>query len=241
MQSQRKITGVASISSMRITAIVPAAGRGRRLGSSVPKQFIEIDGKPILIHSLQTIDSVEEINEIIISAQTSEINTIQKLVQDFHIKKVLDVVEGGEERIQSVRNAFNRIGSTDYVLIHDSVRPFITKGLIKDVLMSGISYGAAISALPVTDTVKFTDNNGIIVKNINRSGLWLAQTPQVFKYSILAEAYRMYDARRVDVTDESGLVELLGVKVRTVAGSIFNIKITREEDLVLAQLIAGMP
>jgi 2-C-methyl-D-erythritol 4-phosphate cytidylyltransferase len=226
---------------MRVTAIVPAAGRGTRLGSTIPKQFIALDGKPILIYSLKILDEIEEINEIIVSAQASEINTILKLIQDFDIKKVVDVIEGGEERIQSVRNAFNRIGSTDYVLIHDSVRPFITKGIIKDVLMSGMSYGAAISAIPVTDTVKFADNKGIIVKNINRRGLWFAQTPQVFKYSILAEAYKMYDVHHADITDESGLVEQLGVKVRTVAGSIFNIKITKEEDLILAQLIVRMP
>ncbi len=226
---------------MRVTAIVPAAGRGTRLGSIIPKQFIALDGKPVLIYSLKILDEIEEINEIIVSAQASEINTILKLIQDFDIKKVVDVIEGGEERIQSVRNAFNRIGSADYVLIHDSVRPFITKGIIKDVLMSGMSYGAAISAIPVTDTVKFADNKGIIVKNINRRGLWFAQTPQVFKYSILAEAYKMYDIHHADITDESGLVEQLGVKVRTVAGSIFNIKITKEEDLILAQLIVRMP
>ncbi len=225
---------------MRVTALVPAAGRGTRLGSTIPKQFIELEGKPILIHTLNILDAVEEINEIIVSAQASEINTILKLIQDFNIKKVIDVVEGGNERIQSVRNAFNRIESTDYVLIHDSVRPFIKKGTIKEVLLSGMSFGAAIIAIPVTDTVKFADNNGIILKNINRKGLWLAQTPQVFQYSILSEAYKMYDLKHADITDESGLVEQLGIKVRTVAGSIFNIKITREEDLILAQLIARM-
>ncbi len=241
MQSPRKKTGVASISSMRVTAIVPAAGRGKRLGSTVPKQFIELEGKPVLMYSLEALDRIEEIQDIIISAHESEINTIQKLLSDFHIKKVVDVVQGGEERVQSVRNAFNRIGATDYVLIHDSVRPFITPGTVREVLAAGIAHGAAISAIPVTDTIKFADTNGVIVKNVNRRGLWLAQTPQVFKYNILAEAYRAYDKRPVDITDESGLVELTGVKVKIVAGSILNIKITREEDLILARLIAGMP
>jgi 2-C-methyl-D-erythritol 4-phosphate cytidylyltransferase len=127
------------------------------------------------------------------------------------------------------------------VLIHDGVRPFITRDIVQRVLSAAVQHGAAISALPVTDTVKFTDKDGIIVRNINRHGLWLAQTPQVFRYRTLAEAYRRYDEHPIDITDESGLVEVTGVKVKTVPGSILNIKITLEEDLVLANMIAGMP
>jgi len=225
---------------VRVTAIVPAAGKGTRLGSTIPKQFIDLNGKPVFVYSLEVIDRIEEINEIIISAQASEISEVKRFVDKFNIKKVINIVQGGEERIQSVRNAFDTIKLTDYVLIHDSVRPFITEKIVKDVLMTAIAYGAAISAVPVTDTVKFVDNNDIIVKNINRKGLWYAQTPQVFKYSLLAEAYKLYDRHPVGITDESGLVELLGTKVKVVKGSIFNIKITTEEDLILARLIEKM-
>ncbi len=232
--------GAASINSMRITAIVPAAGRGTRLGATVPKQFIELEGRPVLVHCLGVLDNVELISAIIVSASQSETEIIRKMIKDFCIKKVTDVVEGGKERTQSVRNAFNRISSADYVLIHDAVRPFITESAVVDVIHAGISYGAAISAVPVTDTVKFADKDNIIVKNIERNGLWLAQTPQVFSYDLLSEAYRMYDRNPVEATDESGIMELQGTKVKIVQGSIFNIKITTESDLILAKLIAGI-
>ncbi len=226
---------------MRVTALVPAAGRGTRLGTTVPKQFIALNGKPLLLYSLEVLDSSEDVSGIIVAAQAADIGTIRDLVREYRIRKVVDVVQGGEERTQSVRNAFRAIGTADYVLIHDGVRPFITRDIVQRVLAAAVQHGAAISALPVTDTVKFADDDGSIVKNINRHGLWLAQTPQVFRYSILAEAYRHYDEHPVDITDESGLVELTGSKVKTVPGSIFNIKITREEDLLLATMIAGMP
>ncbi|MCL4558413.1 MAG: 2-C-methyl-D-erythritol 4-phosphate cytidylyltransferase [Deltaproteobacteria bacterium] len=223
---------------MHITAIVPAAGMGTRLGSAVPKQFIELKGKPVLIYSLEVLDEAEGIADIIVSGSAPGVPVIKDLLHAFHIKKVIDVVEGGDERIQSVRNAFNRIGSADYVLIHDAVRPFITRGAVEKVIRAGISHGAAISAIPVTDTVKSVDANGVVVRNVDRRGLWLAQTPQVFRYSVLARAYEAYDKHPVAVTDESGMVESMGVRVKTVAGSIFNIKITKDEDLSLALLIA---
>ncbi|MGC8578725.1 MAG: 2-C-methyl-D-erythritol 4-phosphate cytidylyltransferase [bacterium] len=228
------------ISDVKVTAIIPAAGRGMRLGFAEPKQFIKLNKKPVLIYCLEVLDTVEEINEIIISLQPSEVDRVKKLIKQFKIKKVVDLVNGGKERIDSVRNAFTRITSTDYVLVHDSVRPFITNRIVKDVLMAGISHGAAISAIPVTDTVKLADRD-LIVKTLDRKGLWLAQTPQVFKYEVLARAYKEYEKHPVEITDESGLVELLGIKVKIVPGSIFNIKITKKEDMMLAQLIARMP
>lgn len=227
-------------SSMRITAIVPAAGRGVRLDPSMPKQFIEIEGKPILIHTLSALERVDRIDDIIISAHSSEITLIKKLIQDFGIKRVTEVVAGGTERTQSVRNAFNRIESADYVLIHDAVRPFITDQAFIDIINAGILHHAVISAIPVTDTVKLVDKDNMITMNVDRNGLWLAQTPQVFQYSVLAEAYLKYDKHPVDVTDEAGIVELAGIKVKVMAGSILNIKITTEADLKLGRLIAGM-
>lgn len=241
MQNLRKRTEEFTINNTRVTAIVPAAGRGTRLGSTVPKQFIELNGKPIFIYSLEVLDRIEEIRNIIIAAQTSGIHVIERFINLFNIKKVTDIVEGGKERVHSVRNAFERIKSSDYVLIHDSVRPFITEKIVKDVLATAITHNAAISAIPITDTVKFADDNETIVKNINRRGLWCAQTPQVFQYSMLAKAYEVYDKLAVEITDESALVELSGAKVKIVKGSIFNIKITTEEDLLLAKLIVNMP
>ena len=225
---------------MRLTAIVPAAGRGRRLNSTVPKQFLSVGDKPVIIYSLEILDKMPEVRDIVIAGPAGEIDTIRKLISDFRIGKVTDVIEGGEERTQSVREAFVRVATADYVLIHDAVRPFITRELVKRTIDAGVSYGAAISAIPVTDTVKFVAGDGTIVKNVERGGLWLAQTPQVFGYGILSKAYAAYDRRPVETTDEAGLVELTGVKVKVVKGSIFNIKITGEDDLVLAKLIAGM-
>ncbi len=225
---------------MRITAIVPAAGRGVRLDPSMPKQFIEIEGKPILIHTLSALERVDRIDDIIVSAHSSEITLIKKLIQGFGIKRVTEVVAGGTERTLSVRNAFNRIKSADYVLIHDAVRPFITDQAFIDIINAGILHHAVISAIPVTDTVKLIDKDNMITMNVDRNGLWLAQTPQVFHYNVLAEAYRKYDKHPVDVTDEAGIVELAGIKVKVVAGSTLNIKITTEADLKLGRLIAGM-
>ncbi len=223
---------------MRITAIVPAAGMGIRLGSAVPKQFMELEGKPVLIYSLEVLNQVEDISDIIVSGSASGVSVIKKLLRTFSIGKVLDVVEGGKERMQSVRNAFDTIRTTDYVLIHDAARPFVTRAVVEGVIRAGIAHDAAISAIPVNDTVKFVDAGGTIVRNVDRRGLWLAQTPQVFRHSLLARAYELYDRQPAEVTDESGMVELMGVPVKAVAGSLLNIKITNDDDLALARLIA---
>ncbi|MCL4477592.1 MAG: 2-C-methyl-D-erythritol 4-phosphate cytidylyltransferase [Deltaproteobacteria bacterium] len=206
----------------------------------MPKQFIDIAGKPLLVYALEIIDNIPLINDIIISSPANNINFIKKLINDFNIKKVSDVVVGGNTRTQSVRNAFNKIKATDYVFIHDAVRPFITTRIITDVINRCLSTGAAICALPVMDTVKLIDGDDIVVKNVDRTNLWVAQTPQMFKYSMLTKAYEYYDQQPYDATDESSIIEQTGTKVSIVRGDIVNIKITTEADLNFAKTIVSM-
>lgn len=230
---------------MRVAAIVPAAGKGRRIKSKIDKPYIELCGKPIIAHTLLRLSGNRYINEIIVVVNRKRIKTFKRRIVDrFDIKKVR-IVSGGRERSDSVFNALKVVsGNIDYVLIHDGVRPFITNKLINASLKTAQRFKASVVAVPVKPTLKYVKKDGHIQDTPDRKRFWEAQTPQVFRRDLIEKAYTLVHKctsaqahKKINITDDSMLVERLGVKPKIVLGSYNNIKITTQEDLELAKVL----
>ena len=221
---------------MYVTAIVLAAGRGLRLKSKISKPLIEINSKPIIIYCLNTISQHSNIKDIIVVANSKNSKSIISKIGQYRIGKIKNIVLGGKRRQDSVRNGLKAMNRrTDLVLIHDAVRPFIDKKMVSVLIKKAKRYQAAIVGTPLKATIKKVLDKSIVEKTIDRNNLWEIQTPQVFRKDLILEAYEKY--RGVSVSDDASLVEKLGVKVKVVMGSYFNIKITTPEDLILAKAI----
>lgn len=222
-----------------VVAVVPAAGLGTRMGGPTPKQYLSLGGVPLLVYSLQILQSLESIREVILSVPESDREYCwREIVKPFGLEKVTQVVVGGKRRQDSVWNGLAAITlATDGVLVHDGVRPFIHQLMVKKVIHRAGETGAAVVALPILDTVKRVDRLGIIQETMKREELWQIQTPQVFRYDWLVEAHQRAQQDQWDVTDDAALIERVGYPVSVVEGSCFNIKVTRPEDLVLGQAI----
>ena len=220
-------------------AIVVAAGKGTRLGGNRPKQFLELGGIPIIIHTLRQFERCQEINEIIAVLPAEETAGFQSLAQEFGLQKLSRTVAGGETRAQSVQNGLAAISQAEIVAVHDGVRPFVTPDEIDQVVRAAIGSGAAILTAQVADTIKAV-RDARVLRTLPRRLLRRALTPQCFRFDILKRAYdhlAEVEAAKIDVTDDSMLVERLGVRIVTVEGNSRNIKITQEEDLALAEMI----
>lgn len=221
---------------MNVVAVVPASGKGLRMGKKLPKPYILLKGKPILIHTLKVLNASSLIDSIVVVANKSFIKKTKTLIKKYRLNKVKDVVCGGKRRSESVRNGLCAVGNNaSIVLIHDGVRPFLRADLIKKSILTAKRFGACVCAVPVKPTIKQVYKDGFIKKTLNRQHIWGIQTPQVFKNSIIQKAYKKF--RNIDATDDSMLVERLGRKVKLVMGSYRNIKITTPEDLIIAEAI----
>ena len=217
-------------------AIVVAAGKGTRLGGARPKQFLELRGVPVIIHTLRQFERCQEINEVITVLPAEDTAGFESLTKQFELKKAGRIVAGGATRAQSVRNGLNAIDDADIVAVHDGVRPFVTPEEIDRVVAAARENGAAVLTSPVADTIKRVQD-GRIIETVSRAELRRALTPQCFRFAILKRAYETLDeleSSGIEITDDSLIVERLGVAVVTVEGSARNIKITNSEDLVLA-------
>src|SRR5437899_3569873 len=220
-------------------AIVVAAGKGNRMGGSEPKQFLELGGVPIIIHTLKRFEQCDAVNEVIVVLPADATAGFLSLAKKFELGKVAKAVSGGATRAQSVRCGLNAINKADIVAVHDGVRPFVTTDEIDRVVQAAKATGAALLVAPVTDTIKEV-SDGSIVRTLPRKCLRRALTPQCFRYDILKRAYENlpeFEKEGIEVTDDSLLVEHLGVKAAIVEGSARNIKITEVEDLPLAEAI----
>ena len=219
---------------MKVGAIIPAAGRGKRIGASVPKQFLEIQGKPLLHHTLTVFASCKLIDYVVLVMPQADVDEMgEDWLNKYDI--VREVVVGGEQRQDSVYNGFNSLEEgTDIVVVHDGVRPFTTPQMITATVEAAQQHGAAITAIPVSDTVKQAAD-GFVKQTVSRDGLWRVQTPQAFQYGLLQQAFKKAKKDSYYGTDEGSLIEYLGERVRIVPGSELNIKITRKEDLVLGE------
>ena len=228
---------------MKVAVILPAAGLGTRMTKSQPeknapgrKQFLLLDGEPVLIHTIRKFSRSKLVNEIVVSLRGDDIAYVQELVDKAALPKPIRLVLGGDSRQQSVENALEIIDAdTDLVAVHDAVRPFVDLDQIDAVIREAAECGAAILGIVPVDTVKQVHRN-IIRATIPRDKLVLAQTPQVFRFALLKEAYSKAGGDCFAGTDEASLVERLEkVEVHVVAGSDRNIKITKPTDIELAR------
>ena len=221
-------------------AIIAAAGAGTRMASDRPKQFLLLAGTPVIIHTLKLFEQCESINEVIVVLPAAESAGFLSLAGKFGLRKVARVVPGGVTRADSVKRGLMaiRAATAEIVAVHDGVRPFVTVEEIDAVVAAAQTDGAAILVAPVTDTIKQIDDRRV-VKTLDRGLLRRALTPQCFRYDVLLQAYQATDVTDPSVTDESVLVEKLGIPVSIVEGSPRNIKVTTAEDLVIAEAILG--
>ena len=227
---------------MKVTAIIPAAGKGKRMLHSVPKHFIRLEDKPVLAYTLDAFEKCPDVNQILVVTRSGEENyCLKEVVEKYGYKKVLKIVIGGDRRQDSVYCGIKELDvDTDIVVVHDGVRPFVSQNTISEAIRLAMFADGVVTAVPVKDTIKNVDCEGIIMSTPDRSTMWYAQTPQVFKRRILEEAYiRAYNDKFTG-TDESSLVERLGYKVKIVEGTSDNIKITTKEDLLFADVILMM-
>jgi 2-C-methyl-D-erythritol 4-phosphate cytidylyltransferase len=237
---------------MKVVVIIPAAGLGTRMApaasskskrTSPSKQFTELNGTPILIHTLRKFDASAEVSEIYVVLRKNELsgfrNRLEKEAKEV-FTKTIHLVEGGEHRQESVANAVKalRASPDDIVLVHDAVRPFVTEEIIRDVIVAAQKHGAAIAGFPAVDTIKQverTPEGAVITTTIPRERVVMAQTPQGFRYDVLKKAFDEASADGFMGTDEASLVERSGHKVAVVMGSPRNIKITTPADMELAE------
>jgi 2-C-methyl-D-erythritol 4-phosphate cytidylyltransferase len=244
---------------MKVIVIIPAAGLGTRMApmpsamdakskkAHPSKQFTELAGTPILIHTLRRFASLDAIDEIWVALRENEIEGFRERLEteaNDILKKKLELVAGGEHRQQSVGNALNAISAEpdDVVLVHDAVRPLVTAEIIHEVIEAAKKYGAAIAGMPAVDTVKQverTSEGAIIKATIPRAGVVLAQTPQGFRYSVIKKVFDEAAADGFVGTDEASLAERAGHEVAVVMGSPRNIKITNPGDMELAEFYLG--
>jgi 2-C-methyl-D-erythritol 4-phosphate cytidylyltransferase len=223
---------------MHVTAIVPAAGAGVRFGGAVKKQFIALNGLPILSHTLRALAASKALSAIIVVVPPGEELRGQEALELARIDLETEVVPGGQARQDSVYIGLQRAkAETDLVLIHDGVRPFVSREVVLATIEAAKEWGAAIAAVPVIDTIKRVDTDGFVVETLQREQLWSVQTPQVFRYALLMRAHRAIREGGIVATDDAALVERIGGMVKVVRGSYENLKITSEEDLPLAGLI----
>jgi len=229
----------------RVTAILPAAGLGTRMGAEKPKQFLELDGVPVLLFTLRRVAACPAISDFIIVTRAEEVDSVAANVASENLGRPIRVVRGGDSRQDSVANALVEVPSeTDLILVHDAVRPLVTRNQIERVIAEADACDAAILGIPAMDTVKevkrATPQGGaadvaLITATIPRERVVLAQTPQVFRASLLLEAFGRARQDGVTASDEAGLVERMGRDVHVVLGSESNLKITRPGDIELAE------
>ncbi|HEY1638897.1 MAG TPA: 2-C-methyl-D-erythritol 4-phosphate cytidylyltransferase [Rhizomicrobium sp.] len=226
----------------RIAAILPASGLGTRMGAETPKQFLELDGTPIVIHSLRRMASCPLVTDMIVATRADVLESLQATIRAENFSQTVRVVRGGDSRQESVAQALKEVPEdVEIVLVHDAVRPFVTVEQITRVIDEARKCKAAILGIPAMDTVKevkrasLPEDVALITGTIPRERVVLAQTPQAFSAKLLREAFARAEADGVNASDEAGLVERMGRDVHVVLGSERNIKITRPADMELAR------
>jgi 2-C-methyl-D-erythritol 4-phosphate cytidylyltransferase len=230
---------------MKVIVIIPAAGLGTRMAPPTPgkgksKQFTELNGTPILIHTLRKFSASIAVTEIYIALRPEEMTEFRGRLQKETLRTRVELVPGGEHRQQSVANALEAITASldDIILVHDAVRPFVSEDIIGQVIQAAQKYGAAIAGMPAVDTVKQVDRTAegaVITATIPRERVVMAQTPQGFRYGVLKKAFDDATADGFLGTDEASLIERAGGEVAVVMGSPRNIKITTPSDMELAE------
>ncbi|MFC1985139.1 2-C-methyl-D-erythritol 4-phosphate cytidylyltransferase [Chloroflexota bacterium] len=218
-------------SKQKVGAVIAAGGSSQRMGE-VDKLFAPLGDKPVLARVIDAFQRCDSVDQIIVVLGEQNLEQGRRLAAEQGWSKVTDVCPGGRRRQDSVSNGLSRLKDCSWVVIHDGARPLVTIDLINSGLEAATETGAAVAAVPVTDTIKVAGDDGFVQGTPPRHNLWAVQTPQVFRFDIIAEAYRQ---AKYDVTDDARLVEQWGYRVKIYMGSYDNIKVTNPEDLALAE------
>ncbi len=224
---------------MKTAVIVPAGGAGTRMGGDVPKQYLMLGGIPIIVRSLLVFQEAPLVDDIFLVLPGGDVASApQRLLSGYNLTKVKKVLSGGAHRQDSVKNAINALGADyDIVVVHDGVRPFVSQEIVRTAIEEAGSAQAVTVGVPVKDTIKLVNDAGLIEETVNRDRLWCTQTPQAFAATLLKKAYAAAYAQHYYATDDAGLVERLGTKVKMLMGSYDNIKITTAGDLAWGEFL----
>ena len=217
----------------KVGVVVVAAGSSRRMGG-IEKVFLSLAGKPLVAHSLQTFEDSTLVDNVVLVVSDSARDDGERIVTEFGYGKVVDVVVGGARRQDSVLQGMDRLSDCGIIMVHDGARPFVSGDMISRGLDAMRMASAATAGVPVTDTIKIVDADMVVKSTPDRTTLWAAQTPQVFKSQLLREAHRRVTH---DSTDDAAMVEALGTEVKVFMGSYENMKVTTPEDVSLAEAI----
>lgn len=224
---------------LKVCAVIAAAGKSRRMGGGINKQLIMIKDMPVLAHTLKAFDSADIIDGIILVAgQDDGEDCRENVIKKYGIDKIKAIVQGGDERQQSVKSGLDAaLGVCDIVVVHDGARPFVTKDIIYKSVEEAYEFGAAVCAVPVKDTIKVSRDGEFISNSIDRNTLYAVQTPQTFRFDLLYKAHNKAAEDSFLGTDDTVLVERIGIRVKIFEGSYENIKITTPEDIYIAESI----
>ncbi|MGQ9647658.1 MAG: 2-C-methyl-D-erythritol 4-phosphate cytidylyltransferase [Thermodesulfobacteriota bacterium] len=227
---------------MKVDAIIVSAGKGQRFMERKKKQFYLLADRPLLAHTLDQFEACPLIRSVLLVASEEDMDyTLKEIVEKYHYRKIAQIIPGGKRRQDSVKNGLDALAeSAEIVMIHDGVRPFVTRAMIEDSIHLAIRFGAVVVAMPVKDTIKMSNPDGTVLRTLDRESLWQTQTPQTFQAKLIREAYAKATQDGFVGTDDASLVERLGGKVHILPGSYTNIKITTPEDLMLAHLLLKM-
>ena len=218
-----------------VGAVIVAAGRSTRMGG-VDKTFASMLGLPLVAHTIDRFESSPLVDQVVLVLAEESLDRGRELVQERGYRKVAHVCSGGERRQDSVRNGLELLTPCDWVMVHDGARPCLDEAMLKRGLNAAAECGSAVAGVPVKDTIKLVSPDQMVNETPDRSLLWAAQTPQIFRYGLLLEAHRTCTE---DVTDDAAMVESLGHPVKMFQGSFQNIKVTTAEDLVIAEVFLG--
>lgn len=221
---------------MSVGVVIAAAGHGKRMGKGFNKQFIQLGDRPMIVHTLQVFERLRAIDEIVVVTGAADVARCHDLCRSYRLNKVKRIVPGGETRQQSVQIGLRSL-SSEWVLVHDGARPFVSSAMIETLLSKVQRHGAAVLGVPVKDTIKKVNEQGIIEETPDRKSMWAVQTPQAFRLTELKQAHEIAARQQLVATDDAMLMEKTGTKVHMVRGDYYNIKITTPDDLWHAEAI----
>ncbi|MHB8906714.1 MAG: 2-C-methyl-D-erythritol 4-phosphate cytidylyltransferase [Melioribacteraceae bacterium] len=223
---------------MKIFAVIPSGGTGKRTNSALPKQYIQFNGKELIAYTLDVFQKCEMIDEIVIPAQKDFFKLLDEIKEHYSFTKLSKIIEGGEERQNSVFNALKSLNASDedLVVVHDAVRPLLPQSVLINAIETAKQFGSAVVATRAKDTL--IKGNDFVLSFVDRTEFFYAQTPQIFSYKILLKALKKAEEDKFLGTDESMLVHRVGHKIKLVEGSSFNFKITNQDDIKLFGLIS---
>ncbi|MCX6146860.1 MAG: 2-C-methyl-D-erythritol 4-phosphate cytidylyltransferase [Candidatus Kapabacteria bacterium] len=224
---------------MNCVAVIVAGGTGKRFGDATPKQFLELSGKPVIVRSIEAFANNENVSSIIVAVHSEWYNHAKKLIEDFKLSKVKDIVVGGITRQDSVAAAIRTetAKNADFILVHDAVRPLVTNDLINRIIEETEEYGAVVPGVMINDTLKEQNFKGMAIKTLEREKVRAIQTPQGFWSDTLISAFESAKNSNFQGTDDASVVEFFGYKIKIVDGEVNNIKITDPKDIKLAEYL----